>query len=124
MLSKLFLMRKGFITFTEELLLQNRSVTNAEQVLSHEQLIISYARATTLLLKVTDQLLMSNNLLSFLFAVIFSNVFVKRKIFHKRNMSENRQENVLIWRMNVDHHMFPLRNNVTDSMIIKIIWFF
>ena len=105
----------------KELLLQNRSLTNAEQVVSHEQLIISYARATTLLGKVTDQLLMSNNLLSLLFAVIFSDVLVKRKIFRKRNMSENRQENVLIWRMNVDHHMFPLHNNVTDSMIIKII---
>ena len=67
---------------------------------------------------------MSNNLLSVLFATIFSDVLVKRKIIHKRNMSENWQENVLIWRMNVDHHMFQLHNNVTDSMIIKIIWFF
>ena len=114
MLNKVFLMSNRLVTFAE-------GVTNAEQVVSHEQLIISYARATTLLGKVTDQLLMSNNLLSLLFAVIFSDVLVKRKIFRKRNMSENRQENVLIWRMNVDHHMFPLRNNVTDSMIIKII---
>ena len=30
MLSELFLMRKRFVTFVEELLLQNRSVTNAE----------------------------------------------------------------------------------------------
>ena len=57
MLNKLFLMRKRFVTFAEELLLQNRSATNTEQVVSHEQLIISYARATTLLGKVTDQLL-------------------------------------------------------------------
>ena len=64
---------------------------------------------------------MSNNLLSVLFAAIFSDVLVKRKIIHKRNMSENQQENVLIWWMNVDHHMFWLHNNVTDSMIIKII---
>ena len=37
MLGKLFLMRKRFVTFAEELLLQNRSVTNAEQVVSHEK---------------------------------------------------------------------------------------
>ena len=48
---------------------------------------------------------MSNNLLSVLFAALFSDVLVKRKIIHKRNMSENRQENVLISRMNVDHHV-------------------
>ena len=36
MLSKLFLMRKRFVTFAEELLLQNRPVTNAEQIVSHE----------------------------------------------------------------------------------------
>ena len=114
MLNKVFLMSNRLVAFAE-------GVTNAEQVVSHEQFIISYVRATTLLGKVTDQLLMSNSLLSLLFAVIFSDVLVKRKIFRKRNMSENRQENVLIWRMNVDHHMFPMRNNVTDSMIIKII---
>ena len=56
-----------------------------------------------------------------LFGAIFSDVLVKRKIIQKRNMSENRQENVLIWWMNVDHHMFQVHNNVTDSMIIKII---
>ena len=48
---------------------------------------------------------MSNNLLSVLFAAIFSDVLVKRKIIHKRNMSENQQENVLISRMNVNHHV-------------------
>ena len=37
MLSKLFLMRKRFVTFAEELLLQNRSVTNVEQVVPHEK---------------------------------------------------------------------------------------
>ena len=57
MLSKVFLMSNRLATFAE-------GVTNAEQVVTHEQLIISYARATTLLEKVTDQLLMSNNLLS------------------------------------------------------------
>ena len=114
MLSKVFLMSNRLVTFAE-------GVTNAEQVVSHEQLIICYARATTLLGKVTDQLLTSNNLLSFLFAAIFSDVLVKTKIFHKRNMSENQQENVLIWRMNVDHQLFQLHNNMTDSMIIKII---
>ena len=31
MLSKLFLMRKRLVTFAEELLSENRSVTNAEQ---------------------------------------------------------------------------------------------
>ena len=114
MLSKVFLTSNRLVTFAE-------GVTNAEQVVTHEQLIISYVRVKTLSGKVTNQLLMSNNLLSVLFAAIFSDVLVKRKIIHKRNMSENRQENVLIWRMNVDHHMFWLHNNVTDSMIIKII---
>ena len=56
MLSKVFLMSNRLVTFAE-------GVTNAEQVVTHEQLIISYAR-TTLLGKVTDQFLMSNNLLS------------------------------------------------------------
>ena len=60
-------------------------------------------------------------MLSVFFAAIFSDVLVKRKIIHKRHMSENRQENELIWWMNVDHHMFRLHNIVTDSMIIKII---
>ena len=43
MLSKLFLMRKRFVTFAEELLLQNRSVKNAEQVVPHEKEIITFA---------------------------------------------------------------------------------
>ena len=30
-------MRKRFVTFVEELLSENRSVTNAEQVVSHEE---------------------------------------------------------------------------------------
>ena len=95
-------MSNRLVTFAE-------GVTNAEQVVSHEQLIISYARATTLLGKVTDQFLMSNNLLSLLFAVYFSVMYWWReKIFHKKNMSENRQENVYIWQMNVDHHMFSI----------------
>ena len=37
MLSKLFLMRKRFVTFVEELLLQNRPLTNAEKFISHEE---------------------------------------------------------------------------------------
>ena len=49
-------MSNRLVTFAE-------GVTNTEQVVTHEQLIISYVR-TTLLGKVTDQLLMSNNLLS------------------------------------------------------------
>ena len=35
MLSKVFLMRKRFVTFAEELFLQNRPVTDAEQVVPH-----------------------------------------------------------------------------------------
>ena len=57
MLSKVFLMSNRLVTFAE-------GVTNAEQVVTHEQLIIIFARASTLLGKVTDQLLTSNNLLS------------------------------------------------------------
>ena len=37
MLSELFLMQKRFVTFVEELLLQNRPVTDAEQFISHEE---------------------------------------------------------------------------------------
>ena len=48
MLSKVFLMSNRLVTFAE-------GVTNAEQVVTHEQLINSYASATTLLGKVTDQ---------------------------------------------------------------------
>ena len=57
MLSKVFLISNRLVTFA-------KGVTNTEQVVTHEQLIIIYARATTLLGKVTDQLLISNNLLS------------------------------------------------------------
>ena len=46
MLNKLFLMRKRFVTFAEELLLQNRSVTNAEQVVSHEEEIHHFCRSS------------------------------------------------------------------------------
>ena len=53
----MFLMSNRLVTFAEGLI-------NAEQVVTRNQLIISYVRATTLLGKVTDQLLMSNNLLS------------------------------------------------------------
>ena len=42
MQSKLFLMRKRLVTFVEELLLQNRSVTNAEQVVPHEKEIVTF----------------------------------------------------------------------------------
>ena len=37
MLSKLFLLRKRFVTFAEELLSEHRSVTNTEQVVPHEK---------------------------------------------------------------------------------------
>ena len=37
-------MRKRFVTFAEELLLQNRSVTNAEQVVPHEKEIVTFAK--------------------------------------------------------------------------------
>ena len=37
MLSKLFLLRKRFVTFAEELLSENRSITNTEQVVPHEK---------------------------------------------------------------------------------------
>ena len=65
MLSKVFLMSNKLVTFA-------KGVTRV-----------------TPLAKVTDQLLMSNNLLSVLFAAIFSDLLVKRKIIHKRNMSKN-----------------------------------
>ena len=58
-------------------------MTNAEQVVTHEQLIISYVRVKTLSGKVTDQLLMRNNLLSVLFAAIFVMFGEVRKIIHK-----------------------------------------
>ena len=47
MLSELFLMRKRFVTFAEELLLQNRSVTNAEQFISHEKELLLQNRFVT-----------------------------------------------------------------------------
>ena len=47
MLHKLFLMRKRFVTFVEELLLQNRSVTNAEQFISHEEELLLQNRFVT-----------------------------------------------------------------------------
>ena len=47
MLSELFLMRKRFVTFAEELLLQNRSVTNAEQFISHEEELLLQNRFNT-----------------------------------------------------------------------------
>ena len=61
-------------------------MTNAEQVVTHEQLIISYARVKTLSGKVMDQLLMSNNLLSVLFAAIFSDVLVKKNNSQKKHV--------------------------------------
>ena len=38
------------------------------------------------------------------------------------NTPESDEENVLIWRIQVDHNMFRMRNVLTDSMINNLNW--
>ena len=63
-------MRKRLVTSAEELLLQNRSATNAEQVVSHEKEICyfwgkSYCYRTDLLQMLNKVFFMSNMLIAF-----------------------------------------------------------
>ena len=37
-------------------------------------------------------------------------------------MPESDEENMLIWRIKLDHNMFRMRNVLTDSMINNINW--
>ena len=70
MLSNLFLMIKRFVTFAEELLLQKRSVTDAEQFVSHEKEICyfcgrSYSYRTDLLQMLSQLFLMRKRFVTF-----------------------------------------------------------
>ena len=70
MLSKVFLMRKRSVTFSEELFLQNRPVTDAEQVVPHEKEICyfcwrSYSYRTDLLQILSNLFLMRKRFITF-----------------------------------------------------------
>ena len=61
-----------------------------------------------------------NNVYNLLSILCHCLEMIKYKM-HK-NTPESDEENVLIWRIKVDHNMFRMRNVLTDSMINNINW--
>ena len=67
-------MRKRFVIFAEELLLQNRSVTNAEQFISHEEELLLQNRFVTnaeQFISHEEELLLQTDLLQMLSNLLF-----------------------------------------------------